>query len=221
VLVGVLAPAMAGAADEGVLRAAAPLVIRRIEAPAPRPGVDEAGVRPAEPAATSDGAAAVVVRRAAAEPPRDLERQVQDLKRAVESQTREVTRQLEQRDQELGTLRVQVAALQRALEFLVSAMDHAARTGAARPPATITPRADDTARPMPAPEVDPRVGAATPAATPSASTPERARRTHVVQPGESVGGIAARYKTTARAIAEANALPDRDVVAVGAVLVVP
>ena len=64
----------------------------------------------------------------------------------------------------------------------------------------------------------PAPGAATPA---PAAAPAAAPATHVVQPGEHLGGIASLHGTTVEAIAAANGLKDPNLVVAGSRLVLP
>jgi len=57
--------------------------------------------------------------------------------------------------------------------------------------------------------------------TPVPSTPTPAPVIHVVQPGESLSGIAFEYKLPVEALAEANGIQDPNVIQVGQKLVIP
>lgn len=78
-------------------------------------------------------------------------------------------------------------------------------TAPATPAQTPTP----TATPTPTPTAEP-----TPEPTPESQT-------HVVESGETLSGIAARFGTTVDAIVEANGIEDPDHLAVGEELVIP
>jgi LysM repeat protein len=56
---------------------------------------------------------------------------------------------------------------------------------------------------------------------PGAAAATPATVVHVVAPGETLSGIAARYGTTTRALADANGIRNRDLVRIGARLTVP
>jgi len=81
-----------------------------------------------------------------------------------------------------------------------------------------TPTPVPTAAPTPSPTPSP-----TPAPTPTEepSSPSGGQRTHVVQYGEWLGTIAARYGTTASAIAALNGLTNPSLIYVGQVLKIP
>lgn len=57
--------------------------------------------------------------------------------------------------------------------------------------------------------------------TPPAATQAPAQQTYVVQPGDTLNGIALRFGTTIAAIQRANALGSSDVIVIGQVLVIP
>ncbi|MBI2862578.1 MAG: LysM peptidoglycan-binding domain-containing protein [Chloroflexi bacterium] len=73
-----------------------------------------------------------------------------------------------------------------------------------------------------------RYGAFQPTASPTSepedlgtSSPPEEPRVHVVQPGDSLYGLAQRYGTTVEAIAEANGITDPRRLSVGQELVIP
>jgi LysM repeat protein len=84
-----------------------------------------------------------------------------------------------------------------------------AASGAATPATTATP--GSTGAPTPAP---------TPVAT-AAPTPAPTQIVHVVQPGEQLGRIAARYGVTVAAIQAANNLANPNLIHVGQKLIIP
>jgi len=89
-----------------------------------------------------------------------------------------------------------------------SSSPSAEATVTARPSASTSPSATATVAPTPTP---------TPAPTPTAApTPV----TYIVQPGDTLNAIAARYGTTAQAIMQANGLTS-DIINVGQVLIIP
>lgn len=63
----------------------------------------------------------------------------------------------------------------------------------------------------------PEAPSPTPTPTPTAAVSQ----THVVEAGDTLGAIAARYGVTVEAIVEANDLSDPDVLAIGDELVIP
>jgi LysM repeat protein len=84
--------------------------------------------------------------------------------------------------------------------------------------ATATPVPSQTA-PQPSPSV---VATASPTPVPTASpTPAPTPHTYIVQQGDTLNAIAARFGTTAQAIAAANGISVSDTLDVGQVLVIP
>jgi LysM repeat protein len=97
-----------------------------------------------------------------------------------------------------------------------------ARVASVEPPAvTISPQPPATASPS-APPSSPSPSAASPSASvqPTASAvPSQA--IHVVQPGEFLSQIAARYGVTVEAIVEANGIENPNLIEVGQRLIIP
>jgi LysM repeat protein len=89
-----------------------------------------------------------------------------------------------------------------------------------RPSPTPTPLASASPTTSPTPATT-----ATPTATPRAATPSPAAhptpRTYVVQSGDSLSSIAARFGVTVRALAAANNLDPNKVINIGQVLIIP
>lgn len=83
--------------------------------------------------------------------------------------------------------------------------------------ATPTPTALPTPTPTPAPTAS---AVDTPTPEPTA-TPAPQPQTYIVQPGDTLNGIAIRFGTTVEAIQEANGLGASDVILVGQVLIIP
>ena len=99
----------------------------------------------------------------------------------------------------------------------VSARQHGA-TSSPEANAGLTPTATETRTPTPArPTASPT---ATPTYTPISYTPTPAHVLYVVQPGDTLGGIARRFNTTAQAIMELNNLSS-DLIDVGQELLIP
>lgn len=90
-------------------------------------------------------------------------------------------------------------------------------TASPSPAASSTPTAGPTATPEP-----PATPTAEPTATPTAEpTPAPTPLIHVVQPGDQLARIAARYGVTVAAIVEANDLADPNLIRVGQRLIIP
>jgi LysM repeat protein len=95
-------------------------------------------------------------------------------------------------------------------------------SGASRaesPTPTPTPTATPSASPSPPASI-----VASPSVAPSAppiATPTPARRTYVVQQGDTLNLIAQRFGTTAQAIANANGIKTTDIIDPGQVLIIP
>ena len=78
------------------------------------------------------------------------------------------------------------------------------------------------ATPTPSPTGTPPTATARPRSpAPQSPTPAPQPRTHVVQPGDTLAAIAARFGTSVEAIQAANAIADTNVILVGQVLVIP
>jgi LysM repeat protein len=98
------------------------------------------------------------------------------------------------------------------------------------PTATASPTASATpvATPTPSPTVAPPSPTPTPTATPQATvaptpspTPAPTPRTYRVQSGDTLNSIAAKFGTTATAIAAANGIKVTDTINVGQILIIP
>jgi LysM repeat protein len=86
-------------------------------------------------------------------------------------------------------------------------------------PVNIGPQATPTAAPRPSP---PPIAAPEASASAPEPAPEPARpSTYVVEPGDSLGGIARELGTTIDALIAANNLDDADTLYIGQELVVP
>jgi LysM repeat protein len=71
------------------------------------------------------------------------------------------------------------------------------------------------------PTLTPTLTAATPTTTPTMPAATPTPVTYVVQPGDSLSVIAARYDVPVEALAQANGIADPNVIKVGQVLVIP
>jgi LysM repeat protein len=104
-----------------------------------------------------------------------------------------------------------------AIEASPSAIPAPSATPSAIPsgsPATAIPSGSPAVTTTPGPASS---ASAEPSATPKAST----ARTYKVQSGDTLGGIAARFGVTVKAIAKANGIRDPRLIRVGQVLVIP
>lgn len=93
------------------------------------------------------------------------------------------------------------------------------------PEPSAVPVGNETAKPSPSPTAVATVKASVSAATPSprapTPTPRSTPRIYVVQKGDSLSTIAARYGVTVQALMAANGLANPNLVNVGQVLVIP
>ena len=93
------------------------------------------------------------------------------------------------------------------------------------PEPSAAPVGNVTAQPTPSPTAVATVRASVSVATPSprapSPTPRSTPRTYVVQKGDSLSSIAARFGVTVQALMAANGLANPNLVNVGQVLVIP
>lgn len=93
------------------------------------------------------------------------------------------------------------------------------------PPSVAATASSHSATPIPSPATTPPPATATPAPATSQPTPAPTQapqlRTYVVQPGDTLHGIAVRFGTTVDILQRANGLADSDLIVVGQRLVIP
>lgn len=86
-------------------------------------------------------------------------------------------------------------------------------------PSPLPASADASLEATPVPATPPPSPVATP--PPAATEAPPAQQTYVVQPGDTLNGIAVRFGTTVAALQRANGLGSADVIVIGQVLVIP
>jgi LysM repeat protein len=102
-----------------------------------------------------------------------------------------------------------------------SASPTSSPSAAGSPSPTVSASTAPTATPVPTAQPTSAPTVAPTSAPSSVSTPSAQPQTYVVQPGDTLNGIAVRFGTTVQALQQANGLGASDVILVGQVLIIP